>query len=89
MPKPFRFTIFNFSRSLPLSSQFLTPPKRPGEAERVRHPHVIRLYELIDTPSDIFMVMEFVSGGELFDHIVNKLRLREAEARRSGALSAP
>lgn len=48
----------------------------------LKHPHVIRLYELIDTPSDIFMVMEYVPGGELFDHIVHKLRLREDEARR-------
>mmetsp|Transcript_17726 Transcript_17726/g.48958 ORF Transcript_17726/g.48958 Transcript_17726/m.48958 type:complete len:524 (-) Transcript_17726:271-1842(-) len=48
----------------------------------LKHPHVIRLYELLDTPSDIFMVMEYVSGGELFDHIVHKLRLREDEARR-------
>jgi len=48
----------------------------------LKHPHVIRLYELIDTPSDIFMVMEYVPGGELFDHIVHKLRLREEEARR-------
>ena len=43
---------------------------------------MIRLYELLDTPSDLFMVMEYVSGGELFDHIVHKLRLRESEARR-------
>jgi len=48
----------------------------------LKHPHVIRLYELVDTPSDIFMVMEYVSGGELFDHIVHKLRLSEQEARR-------
>jgi len=48
----------------------------------LKHPHVIRLYELIDTPTDIFMVMEYVAGGELFDHIVHKLRLREEEARR-------
>jgi len=48
----------------------------------LRHPHVIRLYELIDTPTDIFMVMEYVSGGELFDYIVHKLRLSEGEARR-------
>mmetsp|Transcript_50151 Transcript_50151/g.92600 ORF Transcript_50151/g.92600 Transcript_50151/m.92600 type:complete len:515 (-) Transcript_50151:130-1674(-) len=48
----------------------------------LRHPHVIRLYELVDTPSDIFMVMEYVPGGELFDHIVHQLRLREEEARR-------
>eukprot|EP00927_Polykrikos_kofoidii_P078066 TRINITY_DN74946_c0_g1_i1.p1 TRINITY_DN74946_c0_g1~~TRINITY_DN74946_c0_g1_i1.p1 ORF type:complete len:510 (-),score=89.10 TRINITY_DN74946_c0_g1_i1:155-1684(-) len=48
----------------------------------MKHPHVIRLYELVDSPSDIFMVLEYVSGGELFDHIVHKLRLREDEARR-------
>eukprot|EP00928_Gymnodinium_smaydae_P042785 TRINITY_DN2877_c0_g1_i1.p1 TRINITY_DN2877_c0_g1~~TRINITY_DN2877_c0_g1_i1.p1 ORF type:complete len:550 (+),score=87.38 TRINITY_DN2877_c0_g1_i1:123-1652(+) len=48
----------------------------------LKHPHVIRLYELVDTPTDIFMVMEYVPGGELFDHIVHKLRLREDEARR-------
>ncbi|CAN0355715.1 unnamed protein product, partial [Phaeothamnion confervicola] len=39
-----------------------------------RHPHIIRLYEVIDTPTDIFVVMEYVSGGELFDHIVTKGR---------------
>lgn len=48
----------------------------------LRHPHIVRLYEVVDTPSDLFMVMEYVSGGELFDHIVHKLRLREDEARR-------
>ncbi|PHJ22899.1 histone kinase [Cystoisospora suis] len=48
----------------------------------LNHPHVIRLYELIDTPTDIFMVMEYVQGGELFDHIVQKSRLPEYEARR-------
>ena len=33
------------------------------------HPHIIKHYEFIDTPSDIFMVIEFASGGELFDLI--------------------
>jgi 5'-AMP-activated protein kinase catalytic alpha subunit len=46
------------------------------------HPHVIRMYELIDSPTELFMVMEYVSGGELFDYIVHKVRLRESEARR-------
>jgi serine/threonine protein kinase len=46
------------------------------------HPHIIRLYEVIDTPTDIFVIMEYVSGGELFDYIVMKGRLAEAEARR-------
>ncbi|CEP02939.1 hypothetical protein PBRA_002906 [Plasmodiophora brassicae] len=46
------------------------------------HAHIIRLYEVIDTPTDIFVVMEYVSGGELFDYIVSRGRLGEAEARR-------
>lgn len=55
------------------------------EIEIVRmfmHPHIIRLYEVIDTPTDIFTVMEYVPGGELFDYIVSRGRLEEAEARR-------
>ncbi|XP_072968042.1 serine/threonine protein kinase OSK1-like [Typha angustifolia] len=46
------------------------------------HPHIIRLYEVIDTPSDIYVVMEYVKSGELFDYIVEKGRLQEDEARR-------
>ncbi|GLD94811.1 hypothetical protein PINS_up003436 [Pythium insidiosum] len=48
---------------------------------RMRHPHLIRLYEVIDTPTDIFMVLEYVAGGELFDYIVSKGRLSPEEAR--------
>ncbi|ETN77902.1 kinase domain protein, partial [Necator americanus] len=40
-----------------------------------RHPHIIRLYQVISTPTDIFMIMEYVSGGELFDYIVKHGRL--------------
>jgi serine/threonine protein kinase len=45
------------------------------------HPHIIRLYEVVDTPTDIFLVNEYVSGGELFDYIVSKGRLAPDEAR--------
>ncbi|VDK62846.1 unnamed protein product, partial [Cylicostephanus goldi] len=47
-----------------------------------RHPHIIRLYQVISTPTDIFMIMEYVSGGELFDYIVKHGRLKTPEARR-------
>ena len=47
-----------------------------------RHPHIIKLYQVISTPTDIFMIMEYVSGGELFDYIVKKGKLKEHEARR-------
>ncbi len=46
------------------------------------HPHVIKIYEVIDTPTDIFTVMEYIPGGELFDLIVSKGRLSELEARQ-------
>ena len=46
------------------------------------HPHIIRLYEVIETPSDICMVIEYVKCGELFDYIVEKGRLQEDEARK-------
>jgi serine/threonine protein kinase len=39
-------------------------------------------YEVIDTPSDIFMIMEFVPNGELFDYIESRGRLTSEEARR-------
>lgn len=47
-----------------------------------RHPHIIKLYQVISTPTDIFMIMEFVSGGELFDYIVKNSKLQESEARK-------
>eukprot|EP00047_Mylnosiga_fluctuans_P004714 m.236127 g.236127 ORF g.236127 m.236127 type:complete len:242 (-) comp12931_c0_seq1:891-1616(-) len=46
-----------------------------------RHPHIIKLYQVISSPTDIFMVMEYVSGGELFDYIINHGKLSEREAR--------
>ncbi|KAG7543881.1 Protein kinase domain [Arabidopsis thaliana x Arabidopsis arenosa] len=45
------------------------------------HPHIIRQYEVIETPDDIYVVMEYVKSGELFDYIIEKGRLQEDEAR--------
>ena len=50
--------------------------------QRVVHPNIIRLYDVIESPSDIFLVMEYASGGELFDFIVSKGQLAENEARK-------
>ncbi|KAG5192447.1 SNF1-related protein kinase [Tribonema minus] len=47
-----------------------------------RHPHIVRLYEAIDTPTDMFVVMEYCSGGELFDLIVSRGKPSQDEARR-------
>jgi len=47
----------------------------------LRHPHIIKLYEVITTSTDIIMVIEY-AGQELFEYIVNKGRMEEDEARR-------
>ncbi|QSL67079.1 hypothetical protein MERGE_001466 [Pneumocystis wakefieldiae] len=47
----------------------------------LRHPHIIKLYEVIATPTDIIMVIEY-AGGELFDYIVSRGKMSEDEARR-------
>ncbi|KAF5186930.1 Serine/threonine protein kinase OSK1 [Thalictrum thalictroides] len=45
------------------------------------HPHVIRLYEVIETPRYLYVVQEYCESGELFDYVINKGRLQEKEAR--------
>ncbi|KAJ8000485.1 hypothetical protein DPEC_G00180620 [Dallia pectoralis] len=45
------------------------------------HQHVCRLYHVIETATQIFMVLEYCPGGELFDYIIAKDRLSEEETR--------
>lgn len=33
------------------------------------HPHIVKVYEFFDTPSHIYVIMEYQSGGELFECI--------------------
>jgi 5'-AMP-activated protein kinase catalytic alpha subunit len=45
------------------------------------HPNIIRLYEVIETDTDIYAVIEYIEGGEMFEYIVSRGRLDEDEAR--------
>ena len=46
----------------------------------LNHPNIIRLEDTFETPDRIFMVMEMMKGGELFDYVVEKGTLSEEEA---------
>ena len=48
--------------------------------KQIRHPNIIQLYEIIETPKQLYLIMEYASGGELFDYIVKYTKLKEKEA---------
>uniref|UniRef100_A0A2P2LRR5 non-specific serine/threonine protein kinase n=1 Tax=Rhizophora mucronata TaxID=61149 RepID=A0A2P2LRR5_RHIMU len=48
----------------------------------VRHPYIVRLHEVLASRTKIYIILEFVTGGELFDRIVDRGRLSENETRR-------
>jgi MAP/microtubule affinity-regulating kinase len=47
----------------------------------LNHPNIVKLYEVIETKHTLFLVMEYVSGGELYDYLVAHGRMKEKEAR--------
>uniref|UniRef100_A0A672HDY2 Serine/threonine-protein kinase DCLK2 n=1 Tax=Salarias fasciatus TaxID=181472 RepID=A0A672HDY2_SALFA len=47
---------------------------------RVRHPSIIELVEVDETPSQLFLVMELVKGGDLFDAITSSTKYSERDA---------
>ena len=48
----------------------------------LRHPVVVQLYEIIESDKELYLIMEYARGGELFDYIVSHKRVREKEAAR-------
>lgn len=47
----------------------------------LRHGNVVALYDVVETKEKLYLVMEYVDGGELFDYISKKGALPEHEAR--------
>lgn len=48
----------------------------------VKHPYVVQLLEVMASKTKIYIVLEYVTGGELFDKIVHQGRLKEDESRK-------
>ncbi|XP_068601280.1 serine/threonine-protein kinase DCLK1b isoform X2 [Brachionichthys hirsutus] len=47
---------------------------------RVKHPNIVLVIEEMDTHSDLYLVMELVKGGDLFDAIASSNKYRERDA---------
>ena len=57
-------------RSVQTTRREIDIMKRLSSME-TRHPHVVELYAVIETADNLYIVMELVEGGELFDYVID------------------
>ncbi|KAK8913560.1 CBL-interacting protein kinase 24 [Platanthera zijinensis] len=48
----------------------------------VRHPNIVRLHEVLASRTKIYIILEFIKGGQLFDKIVHQGKLPENETKQ-------
>ena len=46
----------------------------------VSHPNIMGLYDVWENKNDLYLVLEYIEGGELFDYLIKRGQLPEAEA---------
>uniref|UniRef100_A0A8C7GCH8 BR serine/threonine kinase 2 n=1 Tax=Oncorhynchus kisutch TaxID=8019 RepID=A0A8C7GCH8_ONCKI len=61
---------------------FLQVEREIAILKLIEHPHVLKLHDVYENKKYLYLVLEHVSGGELFDYLVKKGRLTPKEARK-------
>ncbi|AFP65499.1 SNF1-related kinase (nucleomorph) [Chroomonas mesostigmatica CCMP1168] len=46
------------------------------------HPHIMAMFEVLYSPTDIFVITEYLNGGELYDYLSCEVELDEEDCRR-------
>ncbi|XP_069964878.1 uncharacterized protein Sik3 isoform X2 [Bactrocera oleae] len=66
-----------------LNREYLTKTFREiSILKSLRHPHITRLYEVMQSETMIYLVTEYASNGEIFDHLAENGPMKELEAAR-------
>ncbi|XP_011404771.1 PREDICTED: serine/threonine-protein kinase SIK3-like [Amphimedon queenslandica] len=50
--------------------------------KQLDHPHIIKLYQVMNTTQWLYLVTEYASGGEIFDYLIQHRKMTESEARK-------
>lgn len=75
--------ILDKSKLTPKAKKMLA--KEISSMETVHHKNIIRLFEVVETYTKVHLVMEFVSGGELYQRLTTDGRMKEPEAKQAFA----
>ena len=62
--------------------QLLQVEKELNSLRCCHHPNIVQFYEVLETDAKIYLVMEHLAAGELYDYILDQGKLSEAEAAR-------
>ncbi|CAD8060559.1 unnamed protein product [Paramecium primaurelia] len=69
-------------RKIESDADFIRVQREIAILRKVEHQNVIKLYEIIESETNLYLVMEYAKGGELFDYIVKKNQLSELAATK-------
>lgn len=65
-----------------LESRRIRVMREAAVLQLLKHPNVVRLYDLIIQPRHYYLFFEYVSGGQMLDYIISHGRLKENVARK-------
>jgi 5'-AMP-activated protein kinase catalytic alpha subunit len=72
--------IIDKDQTFKVEKDILRVEKEIDILRKLKHTNIIQLYEIMESKKNLYIVMEYCEGKELFDYIVNKKKLNEIEA---------
>lgn len=80
VPKNICIDAAKSSKGKDVASDFYAIEREVVIMKLIDHPNVMRLYDVWENKNELYLILEYIEGGELFDYLVQKGRLDEDEA---------